>query len=260
MEKPARYITPNVPTSDSGTAKLGMSVAEALRKNTKITATTRPMASASSVCISLTEARMVVVRSVSTCTSSDAGSVACNWGSKALMRSTVSITLAPGWRRMLRMTPDLEPVSGAPAQAARRVFSASSTVCATSRRRMGLPFLKARISSRYSCADWSWSLASMVEARAGPSKPPFACLTLAAAIAVRTSSSVRPRLASAVGLAWMRTAGRRPPAMATKPTPLTCESLGARRFSTRSLRRMTGSEGEVMASVSTGASAGLTLL
>ena len=96
MEKPARYITPNVPTSDNGTAKLGMSVAEALRKNTKITATTRPMASASSVCMSLTEARMVVVRSVSTCTSIDAGSVLCNWGSKALMRSTVSMTLAPG--------------------------------------------------------------------------------------------------------------------------------------------------------------------
>ena len=58
----------------------------------------------------------------------------------------------------------------------------------------------------------------------------------------------------------MRTAGLRPPAIATSPTPLTCESLGASRFSTRSLTRIIGSEGEVMATVSTGASAGFTLL
>ncbi|CAB5723950.1 Uncharacterised protein [Delftia tsuruhatensis] len=260
IEKPARYITPKVPISDSGTAKLGISVAEALRRNTKITATTRAMASISSSCMSSTEARMVTVRSVSTCTSSEAGSVSLSWGSRALMRSTVSITLAPGWRRMLRITPAREPPSGVPAQAARRVFSASSTVWAMSDRRTGRPFLKAMMRLRYSAADCSWSLASMVEARAGPSKPPLACLTLAAAMAVRTSSSVMPRLASAVGLAWMRTAGRRPPAMATRPTPLTCESLGASRFSTRSLTRITGSVGEVMASVRMGASAGLTLL
>ena len=53
MEKPARYITPKVPTSDSGTATLGISVAEALRRNTKITATTRPTARISSNCTSL---------------------------------------------------------------------------------------------------------------------------------------------------------------------------------------------------------------
>ena len=31
MEKPARYITPNVPTSDSGTTTLGIIVAAMLR-------------------------------------------------------------------------------------------------------------------------------------------------------------------------------------------------------------------------------------
>ena len=66
MEKPARYMIPKVPTSDKGTAKLGIKVAEALRKNTKITATTKPMASSSSICTSLTEARIVTVRSVRT--------------------------------------------------------------------------------------------------------------------------------------------------------------------------------------------------
>jgi len=33
IENPTRYITPNVPTSDSGTATLGMSVAGTLRRN-----------------------------------------------------------------------------------------------------------------------------------------------------------------------------------------------------------------------------------
>ena len=141
MEKPIRCITPKVPMSDSGTASAGIRVAVPLRRNTKITPTTRAMASSSSACMSFTPARMVTVRSVSTCTSSEAGSVSCNCGSSALMRSTVAITLAPGWRRMFRITPALAPVSGVPAQAARRVFSASSTVSAMADRRTGLPFL-----------------------------------------------------------------------------------------------------------------------
>ncbi|MPN04708.1 hypothetical protein SDC9_151953 [bioreactor metagenome] len=192
MEKPARYITPKVPISDSGTAKLGISVADALRRNTKITATTSAIDSSSSVCTSSTDARIVTVRSVSTCTSMEAGSVSFNCGSSALIASTVWITLAPGWRRMLRITPACEPCSGLAAQAARRVFSASSTVAATSDRRIGLPFLKAMMRLRYSAADCSWSFASMVDARSGPSNPPFAPLTLAAAMAERTSSSVMP--------------------------------------------------------------------
>ena len=45
---PARYITPKVPTSDSGTDRLGMIVPDALPRNRKITSTTRTMASTSS--------------------------------------------------------------------------------------------------------------------------------------------------------------------------------------------------------------------
>ena len=45
---PSRYITPNVPTIESGTAMLGMIVAETLRRNRKITITTRAMVSISS--------------------------------------------------------------------------------------------------------------------------------------------------------------------------------------------------------------------
>ena len=59
-------MTPNVPTSDSGTATLGMTVAEKLRRNTKITNTTSPMVIINSIWTSSTEARIVTVRSVNT--------------------------------------------------------------------------------------------------------------------------------------------------------------------------------------------------
>ena len=37
---PSRYMTMNVPTSEAGSAKLGMTVAETFRRNKKITSTT----------------------------------------------------------------------------------------------------------------------------------------------------------------------------------------------------------------------------
>ncbi len=80
---------------------------------------------------------MVVVRSVSTCTSTEAGSVACSFGSSALMRSTVSITLAPGWRCMFSITPGGRVGPGGQAH----VLGVVSTICATSLRRSGAPFL-----------------------------------------------------------------------------------------------------------------------
>src|SRR6185436_1354225 len=104
-------------------------------------------------------------------------------------------------------------------QAARRMFSASSMTSATSVSRIGAPFLYAMIRLWYSAADLSWSLASMVDARKGPSKLPLAWLTLALPMAVRRSSRLIPYEASAFGLAWMRTAGRWPPDRVTSPTP-----------------------------------------
>jgi len=103
-EKPARYMTPKVPTSDSGTATLGISVAGRLRRNRKVTMTTSATANTSSFCTSRTEARMDSVRSVSTATSTAAGSVAVSWGSSARTRSATSMTLAPGWRWMFTST------------------------------------------------------------------------------------------------------------------------------------------------------------
>src|ERR1700747_3466697 len=70
---PSRYITPKVPTRESGTATLGMIVADKVRRNKKITMTTSATVSTKVNCTSLTEARMVAVRSVSTETSIEAG-------------------------------------------------------------------------------------------------------------------------------------------------------------------------------------------
>ena len=92
------YMNTKVPTSDNGTATLGMMVAGTLRRNAKVTSTTRPMANSSSVWVARTEARMLSVRSVSTATSTAAGKVAVSCGSNSRTLSATSITLAPGWR------------------------------------------------------------------------------------------------------------------------------------------------------------------
>src|SRR5205823_3690639 len=103
IEKPARYMTPNVPTSESGTATLGINVAEGLRRKKKITSTTSTTASSSSNSTSAIEARMLTVRSVSGVTVIEAGRLASSRGSSAAMRSTVWMTFAPGWRWVLAM-------------------------------------------------------------------------------------------------------------------------------------------------------------
>ena len=95
---PMRYMTPNVPTSDSGTAAAGMIVADRVRRNRKMTMMTSATASISSNCTSRTDARMDVVRSVSTVTWTDDGNALCSCGRSFLMRSATSITLAPGCR------------------------------------------------------------------------------------------------------------------------------------------------------------------
>jgi hypothetical protein len=58
----------------------------------------------------------------------------------------------------------------------------------------------------------------------------------------------------------MRTAGRWPPAIDTRPTPGSCEIFCAMRVSTRFCSCGSFSVPELTASVSTGASAGFTLL
>src|SRR6516225_2357636 len=101
---PARYITAQEPSSASGTVTVGISVTQKLRMNNKITSTTSMKVSASVNSTSTTEARIVMVRSRMVSTLMDGGMVAVRAGNRALMESTVSMTLAPGcllWDRDL---------------------------------------------------------------------------------------------------------------------------------------------------------------
>ena len=111
--KPRPYITANVPTMETGTVMPGMKVAAADLKKTKMTRTTRTTASISSNCTSCTEARMVVVRSVSTVTGTEEGRALWSCGKSCLTRSTTSIRLAPGCRWMLTMIAGWSPIHAA---------------------------------------------------------------------------------------------------------------------------------------------------
>ena len=129
IEKPNRYMPARVPVSDSGTDRLGMNVAGRLRRNTKITSTTRAIESSSSNSTSETEARIVVVWSERIRTSRAAGRVCSSFGSSAFTELTTASTFDPGWRWILTM------IAGVLlAQAASSAFCAPSTTLATSRK------------------------------------------------------------------------------------------------------------------------------
>ena len=123
-----------VPTSDSGTATLGMIVAQRLRRNRKMTMTTSAMVRISSNFTSSTLALMEVVRSVRVVTWMLAGRVASSCGRSPLMFLTTLIVLAPGWRWTLRMTAGVSFI-----QAACPSFSTPSTTWATSVSMTGAP-------------------------------------------------------------------------------------------------------------------------
>jgi len=103
--KLSRYIAAQDPSSASGTVMLGMSVAQKLRRNRRMTSTTRAIVSPSVNSTSATEARMVVVRSRMVFTSIAGGIRAVSCGSWSLIWSTVSMTLAPGCLKTARITP-----------------------------------------------------------------------------------------------------------------------------------------------------------
>ena len=85
-----------MPSSDSGTATLGMVVADPLRRNRKTTSTTRAIESNSVSWMSRNEARMVVVRSSTTEMSMAGEMEARSSGISAVTRSTVSMMFVPG--------------------------------------------------------------------------------------------------------------------------------------------------------------------
>jgi hypothetical protein len=81
-------MTPNVTTSDTGTATLGISAARPLRRNRNTTSTTRPTENASVRPASRNDARIVVVRSIITCRSIARGIDARSDGTSSITRST----------------------------------------------------------------------------------------------------------------------------------------------------------------------------
>ena len=91
-----------VANSDSTMAIAGMTVTHNARRKMKIVATTSPMVSSSVFSTSLTDARMVFVRSDTTDSLIALGNCARSRGSSLLMRSTVSMALAPLVSRMFR--------------------------------------------------------------------------------------------------------------------------------------------------------------
>ena len=98
MLKPNGYIAANVPTIDSGSARLGMMVAETLRRKTKITSTTSTSARIIVNFTSVNELRIDSERSNRTCSSTDGGSWSCSCGSSCLTSSATATVLVPGWR------------------------------------------------------------------------------------------------------------------------------------------------------------------
>src|ERR1700722_4277461 len=111
----------------------------------------------------------------------------------------------------------------------------------------------------YSSAVFSWSLALIAKERLGPSNEPLAPLALALPMAVRRLSMLRPLLARARALTWMRTAGLWPPETVTRPTPATWEIFWASGEAAMSSTWVRGTVLEVSARIMIGASAGLTL-
>ena len=96
MEKPNAYMTAQVPTSEIGTASAGIAVAEAERRNRKITRMTSPIAISRVSCTSTTAWRTERERSISTSRLIEAGTCARRLGNFARMRSTTSTVLASG--------------------------------------------------------------------------------------------------------------------------------------------------------------------
>ncbi|MNN36797.1 hypothetical protein D3C81_1507050 [compost metagenome] len=107
--KPMTYISAKLAISDTPSTADTISVADSWRRNSAITATTSMIAISRVISTSCSEARMVWVRSISVLTCTEAGSIASSAGKAAWMRSTVSTMLAPGWRKITRLTPGCEP-------------------------------------------------------------------------------------------------------------------------------------------------------
>ncbi len=96
-------MTPKVPTIESGSAILGITVAGRLRRKRKITSTTSPRVRARVNFTSATDSRIVTERSYSRLTLIDGGSCSMIWSTIAVTRSATSTVLEPGCRLTARV-------------------------------------------------------------------------------------------------------------------------------------------------------------
>ena len=113
-----------------------MIVARKVRKNANTTRITRMTEIISVTSMSCTEARTVVVRSMTTLTSIAGEMEALSWGKAARTRSTVAMMFAPGCRKTMIRT------AGFPLDSPiLRMSSTESVTLPTSPRRTGAPLL-----------------------------------------------------------------------------------------------------------------------
>ena len=96
-------MTANVPTIESGTATPGIRVAEMLRRNRKITITTRQMVSTRVNFTSWIDLRIDSEASNAMCRLTGRRDLGRNYRQQLRTLSTTSTVLVPGWRWMARM-------------------------------------------------------------------------------------------------------------------------------------------------------------
>ena len=233
-----------------------MIVAGTLRRNTKITATTSATDSINSNSTSCTEARMVVVRSVSTATSSAAGSAALRLGSNCLMRIDDRDDI--GARLALDIEDDRRRLCSPTRQA--WCFRRCPVTVGDIRQ----PHRRAVFIGDDDIVIFVGAFELVVGVDGVGAHRPVETAFGRIDIGVADGGAQIVDIEAVGGQRlrdwrWMRTAGRWPPEMLTRPTPGNCEIFCARRVSARSSTCVSGSVLEVTASVRTGASAGLTL-
>src|SRR2546428_5831963 len=96
-------MTANVPTIEKGRARLGIAVADRLRRNRKITRTTRKSVRRSVNLTSLTEASIETDRSYRTLSETEAGSSLRKVGRRERTVWATATVFVPGWRWIARM-------------------------------------------------------------------------------------------------------------------------------------------------------------
>ncbi|MNO69857.1 hypothetical protein D3C76_607200 [compost metagenome] len=133
-EKPHRYMMAKVPISDTGTARLGISVARPLRRNSQTTRITSATEMSRVSSASSSEARIDGLRSSITFSLTRGPSTSWRIGSCSWMASVASMMFAPGWRLTISSTAGR--LSEKPAL---RTSSTLSLTFATSCRRTAAP-------------------------------------------------------------------------------------------------------------------------